>query len=276
MLRFKFLQPLRERRSLRRAAFILALTLSSVGSHATLQAGDGAPWLNAVGRFLGAGYSYHGYHSPQGRPNAVIQNHPASSYPSSHFPSIYLPAEYAIPAHRPVYASQPAGRMVPQAAATPQPTPAPALAPVGPPPKWLEPYLKDRLPPPGIPLQPHSVERGTCMERSPSDQPPTSRINRSKSEPMEAVEVDLLRQGASPYDVELLPAPHRNPADGIRFNDDWLNGTSADDFFLEGNGNFQRGNTSQDDLLEADSRFRLPRHSVPQGQSTTHRYTPFR
>ncbi len=117
----------------------LALGLSLLATSVS-HADEGHSALNTVGRFLGMGYTYNGYHS---RADGRFGFHarPAHSYPSTALTSIYLPQNYARPSNPfPFGMSQRAVIANPQAIAPITPVPAPM--PVGPPPQWLEPYLK--------------------------------------------------------------------------------------------------------------------------------------
>ena len=262
-------------------AALSAFSLASFGYCPAAPAGDGAPWLNAVGRFLGVGYSQHGYHSPHARPAAVVHNRPATAYPSSHLQQIYLPAEYAAPPRQHFYGAMPYAQPRPHAgASTQQPTLAPVpAAPVEPPPKWLEQYLKDRS------------TTGNAMGDSAAS--PTSPSDRGSGrgpalqtfpEPIQAEEIDLLPKRSSPYDDNLLPEPNRRPADQPGLDADLLNDSGLPDDSLLGDpgdelllddDSLLNGTSDGDDLLGADARYRVPHYVVPRTQSTTHRYTPF-
>ncbi len=107
------------------SSWLLVGLLCSAGACQSATADEQAfTRLNAIGRYLGVGYSHHGYHSgPAGRLQVVQQNHPASAYPSTHRASPYLPVEVA---HRPQ-------RLVNGYSMPPGPTLAPQLtSPSGP------------------------------------------------------------------------------------------------------------------------------------------------
>ncbi len=160
------------RRSMATLAILVA-SLPMLPSSSTLAAdGDGVPWLNSLGRYLGVGYSYHGYQAAQGGGLPVVRrNHPAANYRSGALLAPYHAAGLQPTAHPNSPAGRIEGVLAQPAHATgalQQPTsdsPRQPAPPAGPPPIWLEEYL-DQQPSPAPPLEPTPTP---SLESSPSD-----------------------------------------------------------------------------------------------------------
>lgn len=239
--------------------------------------------LNAVGRFLGVGYSHHGYHSgPAGRLQMVQQNHPASAYPSTYRHSPYLPAEYAYRPQRSVngYQLSPAPTLAPQLATPNVPTLAPE--PIGPPPKWLAPYLQEDeetlpTPAPAKRQAPKSPAASTDdrklleepVEASPSDRPVHMKERRSPALSTDSSSRESLLLGP--------PQPASPPATAIPSQDNLLDDFDNDQLL---DGSETDSLLDGEDELQADARNRqaspAPRYATPRIQSNIHRYSPFR
>ena len=114
----------------KQSRILVALMLAATFPSGVVLADDnGHPLLNSVGRFLGIGYTHHGYHASQGgQLNIVKQNHPAANYRSSHLLAPYHvtsqtpPAACAAPSQSQTRAL-PLMLTAPQALNSPQYTP---------------------------------------------------------------------------------------------------------------------------------------------------------
>lgn len=162
-----------------------------------VSAQDGAlSRLNALGRYLGVGYTRGGYHANANRQLPIVKlTHPASnygsralSYPyqSGYQPYIATQTGQALPA--PTNMSQPAPAPAPNAPAVPQ-------KPAGPPPQWLKPYLN---------------EDSTRREQLPA---PAERSVPQTSD--ELPPPDVRGEGPSPFrfDNEISPSDRLMPAE---------------------------------------------------------------
>lgn len=253
-----------------------ACELASADEHAFTR-------LNAVGRYLGVGYSHHGYHSgPSARLQVVQQNYPASAYPSTYRPSPYLPAEFAYRPQRSVsgYPLSPGPSLAPQLTTPNVPTLAPE--PIGPPPKWLEPHLREDeatlpTPAPAKSKTPKSPAASTDdrklfeepVEASPSDRPVHLKERSSPTLSTDSSSRENLPLGP--------PQPASKPAAASPSQDNLLDDLD-DDQLLDGRDNDSL--LDGEDGLQADARNRhpspAPRYATPEIRSNINRYTPFR
>ncbi|MEZ6135662.1 MAG: hypothetical protein R3C53_12200 [Pirellulaceae bacterium] len=184
---------------LQRGAWVGAICGSCFASASFSSAGEnGHPALNALGRFWGYGYSHQGYQTAPGRLNIVRQMHPAADYPSTRLLAPYHAAVYPNVSNQNGYGypqplampmllpgttessgsqgTAPVESLRPRVPKIPTPQKTVPEKPVGPPPTWLEPFLKDQeAPPPGLetiqtpPGTEISTEPDAEVEISPSD-----------------------------------------------------------------------------------------------------------
>ncbi len=261
--------------------------------------------LNAVGRFLGVGYSHNGYHSGSaGRLQIVQQNHPASAYPSTYRPSPFQPAEFA-------YRPQPSMNYAPPMAfvrpSVGEPTKAPVMAPVEPPPKWLEPYLKEddsTLPaPPKVRTTPVPQEKSPPAVKpeavSPIELSPSDRNSSTQNSGLIEESPGLLDFSSDETSVDSKLKPIQQPQPIQQPNirnaevaDDLLLEGADDQLLDEGADQLLEGDDDQllddedDSLLDEVTALRnavLQRHAstqvkfkAPDIQSNIRRYSPFR
>ncbi|MEM7476594.1 MAG: hypothetical protein AAF483_16525 [Planctomycetota bacterium] len=122
-----------------RKGLLLAFLSIALGVPAA-RAQDGIPILNSAGRYLGVGWSRHGYQAAgNGQFRIVRARHPQQNYPSRHLSYPYSPGYQPI---RPSYAGagqQPAPMLAPE-----QVRPQAETKDPGPPPEWLQRYLQQK------------------------------------------------------------------------------------------------------------------------------------
>ncbi|MCA9130639.1 MAG: hypothetical protein KDB22_26305 [Planctomycetales bacterium] len=166
--------------SLRVLCFSAALVAYGLAATSACSQEYDFPVLNSMGRFLGVGYSRHGYHSAaDGRPNIVTRIHAPQKYASGQLMYPYSPGyqpvstTYQMAPTMSHFHSQPASTP-PAAVANEETLPAPQE----PPPVWLQPYLREKAAEPAEssganPPQPPSEQEPFFLEEdqlpSPSD-----------------------------------------------------------------------------------------------------------
>lgn len=217
----------------------------------------GIPGLQAVGRFLGHGYSRSGHQSVSGGHATGFQTRqPASAYPSAglQYPYApgYQPQRPQPQSQFPTYSQHSQPQFIQPPSVAPElPTETP-VEPAEPAPKWLEPYLGDKLP--AEEVSPVPLQDESTGELTPP-QVPSELLE--PAAPNEASEPNALLEPSEPKregPFYLDPAP--SPSDRLPAAD-----SDSDDLLLE---------EDDDDLLLLDDTDDLSARRLHPGTPARH------